>query len=144
MIPANAKFLVVDDMPTIRELVRNQLRAMGIKNIIDASNGQQALDLLNSSFDSKAPVDFVISDWNMPQLTGLEFLRQVRASKKFGKVPFLLLTSEAERDQVTEAILAGVSQYIVKPFNAKSFEEKVKSVWAKSRTGGSSPTSKSG
>ena len=83
------------------------------------------------SFASGAPVELVISDWNMPKLTGLELLKQVRASKHMVNLPFILLTSESERDQVTEAILSGVSQYVVKPFTAKMIEEKMKSAWQK-------------
>lgn len=131
MFPPNTKVLVVDDMPTIRDLVKSQLKALGLKNIIEASDGEAALNLVMNAAAVGAPVELVISDWNMPKMTGLEFLRQVRASDVVGKTPFVLLTSESERDQVTEAILAGVSQYIVKPFAAKAFEEKLKSVWVK-------------
>lgn len=131
MFPPTTKTLVVDDMPTIRDLVKNQLKNLGFKNITEASDGEAAFNLVSRAASSGAPFDLIISDWNMPKMTGLEFLRQVRASENFNTVPFVLLTSESERDQVTEAILAGVSQYIVKPFAAKSFEEKLKSVWVK-------------
>lgn len=131
MFPQTIKILVVDDMPTIRDLVRNQLKNMGYKNVIEAADGEIALNMLISARMEGAPIELVISDWNMPKMTGLEFLKQVRASDEFAKLPFILLTSESERDQVTEAIMAGVSQYIVKPFAAKAFEEKLKGVWAK-------------
>lgn len=131
MFPLNTKILVVDDMPTIRELVKSQLKALGFKNIIEASDGEAALNLVVNANAVGIPVELIVSDWNMPKMTGLEFLRQVRATDALSKTPFILLTSESERDQVTEAILAGVSQYIVKPFAAKSFEEKLRSVWNK-------------
>jgi two-component system chemotaxis response regulator CheY len=131
MFPPNTKILVVDDMPTIRDLVKNQLRAMGFKNIVEAADGEAALNTVINAATSGAPIELVISDWNMPKMTGLEFLKQIRASEQFAKLPFVLLTSESERDQVTEAIMAGVSQYIVKPFAAKAFEDKLKTVWAK-------------
>ena len=131
MFPPATKILVVDDMPTIRDLVKSQLRALGFKNIIEAPDGQAALELVVACAVTPAPVDLIISDWNMPKMTGLEFLKQIRASDQFSKLPFVLLTSESERDQVTEAIMAGASQYIVKPFAAKAFEEKLKGVWAK-------------
>jgi two-component system chemotaxis response regulator CheY len=131
MFPPNTKILVADDMPTIRDLVKGQLKAMGYKNILEAADGEQALNLLiqNNSYGNR--IELVISDWNMPKMTGLEFLKQVRGSQEWANLPFVLLTSESERDQVTEAILAGVSQYVVKPFAAKAFEEKLRGVWAK-------------
>ena len=131
MIPADTKILIADDMPTIRDLVKNQLKAMGFKNIVEAADGEQALNLLIQYNTPGSAIELVISDWNMPKMTGLEFLKQVRASDEWANLPFILLTSESERDQVTEAILAGVSQYVVKPFAAKAFEEKLKGVWNK-------------
>lgn len=131
MFPATTKILVVDDMPTIRDLVKSQLRALGLKNVVESSDGQAAMALIENAAAVGHPIELVISDWNMPKMTGLELLKQVRASEEFANLPFILLTSESERDQVTEAILAGVSQYIVKPFAAKSFEDKVKAVWTK-------------
>lgn len=118
-------------MPTIRDLVKSQLRALGLKNVVESSDGQAAMALIENAAAVGHPIELVISDWNMPKMTGLELLKQVRASEEFANLPFILLTSESERDQVTEAILAGVSQYIVKPFAAKSFEDKVKAVWTK-------------
>lgn len=123
-------------MPTIRELVKSQLKAMGYKNIVEASDGEQALTAVNKAMEAGQPIQLVISDWNMPNLTGLEFLKQIRANAKYTKLPFILLTSETERDQVTEAILAGVNQYIVKPFSPKSFEDKIKAVWTKLQAAG--------
>lgn len=131
MFPPETRILVADDMPTIRELVKNQLKAMGFKTILEAADGEQAMQVLTSNQSVGSPIQLVISDWNMPKMTGLEFLKQVRASSEWANLPFVLLTSESERDQVTEAILAGVSQYVVKPFAAKMFEEKLKGVWAK-------------
>lgn len=131
MFPLTTKILVADDMPTIRDLVKNQLKALGYKNLIEAADGEQALNLLIQNNNPGNQVELVVSDWNMPKMSGLEFLKQVRATQEWANLPFVLLTSESERDQVTEAVLAGVSQYIVKPFAAKSFEEKLKTVWDK-------------
>ncbi len=131
MFPPDTRILVADDMPTIRELVKNQLKTLGFKTILEAADGEQAMQILISNNATGSPVQLVISDWNMPKMTGLEFLKQVRASVEWQNLPFILLTSESERDQVTEAILAGVSQYLVKPFAAKVFEEKLKGVWNK-------------
>ena len=131
MFPLEARILVADDMPTIRDLVKGHLRKLGFKNIIDAANGEAALLELARHSNAGTPIALVISDWNMPKMTGLEFLKYVRASSEWSQLPFLLLTSESDRDQVTEAILSGVSQYIVKPFTSKTFEEKILAVWQK-------------
>lgn len=131
MFPSSTRFLVVDDMPTMRDLVKTQLHAMGYKNVIEAADGDEGLSKVVLGYQNAEPIDMIVSDWNMPRMNGLDFLKQIRASEKFKHLPFLLLTSESEKDQVTEAILAGVNQYIVKPFQGKAFEEKLKAVWIK-------------
>ena len=131
MFPPETRILIADDMPTIRDIVKNQLKNMGYKSVVEAADGEEAMQVLIGNTLAGTPIQLVISDWNMPKMTGLEFLRQVRASPDWTNLPFVLLTSEAERDLVTEAILAGVSQYVVKPFAAKVFEDKLRGVWAK-------------
>lgn len=131
MFPPDTRILVIDDMPSIRELVKNQLKGMGFKNILEAEDGEEGLKILIQQNSSGQPIELVVSDWNMPKMKGLDLLKQVRATSEWQNLPFVLLTSESEREQVTEAVLAGVSQYIVKPFAAKVFEEKLKGVWAK-------------
>ncbi|MNJ94672.1 Chemotaxis protein CheY [compost metagenome] len=130
MFPHETRILVIDDMPSIRDLVKNTLKAMGYKNIQEAGDGEEALQILLKS-NANLPIQLVISDWNMPKMKGLDLLKQVRATAEWTNLPFVLLTSESERDQVTEAVLAGVSQYIVKPFSAKVFEDKLKGAWQK-------------
>ncbi len=131
MFPLDKKILIVDDMPSIRDLVRAQLRAMGFTNMIEAEDGEEALKIILSHIADADPLQLVISDWNMPKMKGLELLKQVRANPKTAQLPFVLLTSESERDQVTEAVLAGVSQYIVKPFSGKIFEDKLATAYLK-------------
>jgi two-component system, chemotaxis family, chemotaxis protein CheY len=131
LLPVESKILIADDMPTIRDLVKTQLKALGYKNIIEAVDGEQALNALILHDTTESKVAMVISDWNMPKMSGLEFLKQVRATDQWKSLPFVLLTSETERDQVTEAVMSGVSQYIVKPFAAKGFEEKFRQAWLK-------------
>ncbi|MFN8847243.1 MAG: response regulator [Bdellovibrionales bacterium] len=131
MFSKDILILVIDDMPSIRDLVKTQLKSMGFTTIMEAQDGEEALSLLIKQHSNGAPVQLVISDWNMPKLKGLELLKKVRASAEFKDLPFVLLTSEAEREQVTEAVLSGVSQYIVKPFSGKIFEDKLKTVWDK-------------
>lgn len=135
MFPPETRILVIDDMPSIRELVRNHLKAMGFKNIVEAEDGDDGLKTLIEQNSAGKPIQLVISDWNMPRMKGLDLLKQVRATNEWQNLPFVLLTSESEREQVTEAVLAGVSQYIVKPFAAKVFEDKLKSVWVKHSKG---------
>ncbi|WP_413584585.1 response regulator [Bdellovibrio sp. HCB274] len=131
MFPLETRILVIDDMPSIRDLVKNTLKAMGFKNIQEAGDGEEGLKVLMQSNTPGSSIQLVISDWNMPKMKGLELLKHVRATAEWQNLPFVLLTSESERDQVTEAVLAGVSQYIVKPFSAKIFEDKLKAAWTK-------------
>lgn len=131
MFPPSTRILVLDDMQSIRDLVKGHLRSLGYQEIFEAENGQDGLKILIEKYAQSQPIQLVVSDWNMPVMTGLELLKQVRASSTMGQLPFVLLTSEAERDQVTEAVLAGASQYIVKPFSGKVLEDKLKGVWAK-------------
>ena len=131
MFPPETRILVIDDMPSIRDLVKNTLKAMGYKNLQEAEDGEQGLQVLMKSNSPGSAIQLVISDWNMPKMKGLDLLKQVRATAEWANLPFVLLTSESERDQVTEAVLAGVSQYIVKPFSAKIFEDKLRAAWQK-------------
>ncbi|WP_413291006.1 response regulator [Bdellovibrio sp. HCB337] len=131
MFPSDTRILVIDDMPSIRDLVKNHLKAMGFKSIQEASDGEEALRMLIQSNTPGNSIQLVISDWNMPHMKGIDLLKHVRATAEWANLPFVLLTSEAERDQVTEAVLAGASQYIVKPFSAKIFEDKLKTAYQK-------------
>jgi two-component system chemotaxis response regulator CheY len=131
MFAPDTRILVIDDMPSIRDLVKNTLKGMGFKNIQEAGDGEDGLAALLKANSSGYPIQLVISDWNMPKMKGLDLLKQLRATVEFTNLPFVLLTSESERDQVTEAVLAGVSQYIVKPFSAKIFEDKLKVAYSK-------------
>lgn len=131
MFSTDTIVLVVDDMPSIREMVKTQLKTMGFKTMHEAENGEDAWALIKKHMGTSQAIGLVVSDWNMPKMKGLELLKQVRATPELATLPFVLLTSESEREQVTEAVLAGVSQYIVKPFSGKTFEEKLKGAWAK-------------
>lgn len=112
--------LVVDDFSTMRRIVRNILRDLEFKNILEAENGSSALDILNSQ-----EVDLVVSDWNMPKMTGLELLKSVRATDRLKNIPFLMVTAEAQKENIVEAVKAKVSNYIVKPFTAATMAEKL-------------------
>ena len=112
--------LVVDDFSTMRRIVRNVLRELDFKNILEADDGTTAVDVLQSH-----KVDLIVSDWNMPNLTGLELLKFVRSNDKTKDIPFLMVTAEAQKENIVEAIKAKVSNYIVKPFTASTLAEKL-------------------
>lgn len=120
------KVLVVDDSNVMRQIIKNNLKQLGFKpdNITDAEDGAVGLRKVGES-----PVDLIVSDWNMPKMTGIEFLKAVRADAKLKDIKFLMVTSETEKEKIMEAVQAGVSQYIVKPFNANQLEEKIKQIF---------------
>ena len=122
----NMRVLVVDDFSTMRRIVRNILRQLGFQNVVEADDGTSAWDVLN-----REKIDFIVSDWNMPQMTGIELLRKVRASEQFANIPFLMVTAEAQQENIIEAVQAKVSNYIVKPFTKATLEEKVNLVLKK-------------
>jgi len=119
----NIKVLIVDDFATMRKVVRNLLKQVGYEDIVEAEDGVMALKALKSQ-----KVDVIVSDWNMPNMTGLELLKAVRADEELCKTPFLMVTAEALQDNVVAAVKAGVSNYIVKPFTAEVLNEKIKKI----------------
>ncbi len=123
MADNNIKILVVDDFATMRKVVRNLLKQGGYEDIVEAEDGVMALKALKSQ-----KIDFIVSDWNMPNMSGLELLKAVRADAELAKTPFLMVTAEALQDNVVAAVKAGVSNYIVKPFTAEVLNEKIKKI----------------
>lgn len=124
------KFLVVDDMSTMRKIVSAQLKAMGATQIVEADNGAKAWAILEAEA-AQPTIQMVVSDWNMPELTGLDLLKKCRAHAAYQNLAFLLVTAEAEIHQVKEALAAKVDNYVVKPFTPQSFQEKLGAVVAK-------------
>ena len=122
--PKNMKFLVVDDFSTMRRIVRNLLKELGFTNVDEAEDGVNALQKLRTE-----SFDFVISDWNMPKMTGIELLRQVRADAALRHLPVLMITAEAKKENIIEAAQAGASGYIVKPFTAATLDEKLNKIF---------------
>ncbi len=117
------KVLIVDDFATMRRILKNILKQLGFKNLVEADDGTSAWEILESQ-----RVDLIISDWNMPKMTGLELLKKVRASEKYKQAPFLMVTAEAQKQNVIEAVQAGVSNYVVKPFTAEAISEKLEKI----------------
>ncbi|MFN9068371.1 MAG: response regulator [Bdellovibrionales bacterium] len=131
MFPPNTKFLVVDDFATMRKIVKKVLSELGYTNVEEADDGATAWPLLDSAANSGAPFDFVISDWNMPKMQGIDLLRNCRNDPRFKSIPFMLVTAESEQKQILEAAKAGVSNYVVKPFNSVTLKQKLEQVYAK-------------
>ncbi len=127
----NMKVLVVDDFPTMRRIVKTLMRQNGYTNFVEAEDGQQGLKMLAEQPD----IEFIVSDWNMPNMTGLEFLKAVRADPKYKHLPFLMVTAEAEKENIIEAVKNGVSNYIVKPFTGATLAEKLAKVFATKKAG---------
>jgi two-component system chemotaxis response regulator CheY len=120
------KVLVVDDFATMRRIVKGVLKQLGFSDIIEAENGNSALDELK-----KEKVGLIVSDWNMPKMTGLDLLKAVREDEKLKSIPFIMVTAEGQKENVLEAVKAGVSNYIVKPFTPETFNEKLQKVFGK-------------
>jgi len=120
----NMKILVVDDMVTMRKIVKSILKQLGFAHVEEAENGQDALQKLRSD-----TFGFVVSDWNMPVMTGIDMLRSIRGDEKLKAIPVLMVTAEAQQSNLVEAVQAGVSNYIVKPFTAETMQEKLEKIF---------------
>ncbi|MEW6439856.1 MAG: chemotaxis response regulator CheY [bacterium] len=122
----NMKILVVDDFSTMRRIVKNVLKQLGYNNIEEAENGEQAYNLMQAG-----AFEFVVSDWNMPVMDGLQLLTKVRAHPGLKDMPFLMVTAESEKEKVIAAVKAGVNNYIVKPFTSETMREKMDKIFQK-------------
>ena len=120
----NMKILIVDDFSTMRRIIKNLLRDLGFTNTSEADDGQTALPALKSG-----NFDFLITDWNMPGMTGIELLKAVREDPDLNSMPILMVTAEAKKDQIIEAAQAGVNGYVVKPFTATVLKEKIEKIF---------------
>ena len=118
------KILVVDDFSTMRRIVKNLLRDLGFTNTQEADDGSTAWPMLESG-----NFDFVVTDWNMPNMTGIELLQKIRSSERLKNTPVLMVTAEAKRDQIVAAAQAGVNGYVVKPFTAAALKEKIEKIF---------------
>lgn len=115
--------LVVDDSPTMRRIIKNTLERIGHKNSVEAANGKEALEMLKLH-----DVNFIITDWNMPEMNGLEFVTEIRSQSDYEDLPVLMITTRGMKDDVLQAVQAGVSNYIVKPFTPETLEEKINKI----------------
>ena len=119
------KVLIVDDFATMRRILKNIMKQIGFSDITEADNGKNALKVLKSD-----KIDLVLCDWNMPEMAGIDVLNTVRADSDLKDTPFIMVTAEAQKENILEAVKAGVSSYIVKPFTAETVEEKLQKVFA--------------
>ncbi|WP_255664930.1 response regulator [Luteitalea sp. TBR-22] len=119
------RFLVVDDSSTMRRIIINTLNKIGYTDIVEAGNGREGIDRV-----SEGPVDLVITDWNMPEMNGIEFIRALRTMDGKDKLPVLMVTTNAAKDDIVEALRAGVNNYVVKPFTPETIKEKIDAVLA--------------
>jgi len=124
MVDKNMKFLVVDDFSTMRRIVRNLLKELGFTNVDEAEDGVAGLNKLHGS-----NFEFVVTDWNMPNMTGIDMLKAIRADAALKHLPVLMITAEAKKDNIIEAAKAGASGYVVKPFTAAVLEEKLNKIF---------------
>lgn len=126
MADPNTKFLVVDDFSTMRRIVRNLLKELGFANVDEAEDGVDGLSKLQAG-----DFDFVVSDWNMPNMDGLEMLKKIREDSKLSKIPVLMVTAEAKKENIIAAAQAGANGYVVKPFTAATLDEKLSKIFEK-------------
>lgn len=119
-VDKNMRILVVDDFHTMRRIVINLLKQLGFSNVVEAGDGREALEKVHTD-----KIDLVVSDWNMPNMTGIDFLKELRADEKYKTLPFIMVTAEGKKENVIAAVHAGVSNYVVKPFNAATLKEKL-------------------
>ena len=120
----NMKILIVDDFSTMRRIIKNLLRDLGFNNTQEADDGATALPMLKSG-----KFEFLVTDWNMPGMTGIELLKHVRSDPELAHLPVLMVTAEQKREQIVEAAQAGVNGYIVKPFTATTLKEKIDKIF---------------
>ncbi len=125
------KILIVDDFSTMRRIIKNLLRDLGFNNTAEADDGATALPILQAG-----NFDFLVTDWNMPNMTGIQLLEAVRTDPKLQKLPVLMVTAEAKREQIVMAAQAGVNGYIVKPFTAATLKEKIEKIFERLEGGG--------
>ena len=120
----NMRILVVDDFQTMRRIVRGVLKELGFTNVVEADNGMKAVEVLKSE-----KIDFIVSDWNMPEMSGIDLLKTVRSTDAWKDLPFLMVTAEGKSEQVLEAVKNRVNNYVIKPFTPATLEEKIRKIF---------------
>jgi two-component system chemotaxis response regulator CheY len=124
VLKKDIKILVVDDFSTMRRIIKNLLRDLGFNNVVEADDGKTALPILK-----QGGIQFLVTDWNMPEMTGIDLVKTVRADPNLSGIPILMVTAEAKREQIIAAAQAGVNGYVVKPFTAAVLKEKIDKIF---------------
>ncbi len=117
------KFLVVDDSPTMRRIMINSLKGIGFEDVIEAGDGEEAFGMLG-----KNPVDFIITDWNMPNMTGIDLTKKIRTTEEMKNIPIIMVTTRGQKEDILQALKANVNNFIVKPFTPQILREKIAAV----------------
>jgi two-component system chemotaxis response regulator CheY len=131
MFPYDSLILVVDDSNMVRTLLKQQLLSLGYHRTLEAENGKDAIKKMDVIYSEGGKIDLLIVDWNMPEMNGIDFLTVIKKIEKYKKIPFLMMTSESETGSVIKAIVLGVTDYVVKPFNNTILTEKLRGIWTR-------------
>lgn len=131
MFKPTTKFLIVDDFSNMRKIIKKVISDMGYENTVEAADGQNAYELLVMHAKTGEPFEFIIADWNMPNMSGLDLLKKCRNEERFKKLPFMMVTAEADEKNILEALRIGVTEYVVKPFSPVKLKEKIESSYKK-------------
>lgn len=134
MFKTNTKFLIVDDFSNMRKIIKKIISDMGYENSVEAADGQAAYTLIEQHEQAGEPFEYIIADWNMPNMSGLELLKKCRSEERFKKLPFMMVTAEADEKHILEALRVGVTEYVVKPFSPLKLKEKLESSYKKINT----------
>lgn len=135
MFKTTTRFLIVDDFSTMRKVIKKALFDLGYENVLEAADGIKAYDLLEKYSNTAEPVEIVMSDWNMPNMMGIDLLKKCRLDSRYKTLPFMLITAESEQSQIIEAVRAGVSDYVIKPFSPSTLKGKLEVVFRKTFPG---------
>lgn len=136
MFKPTTKFLIVDDFGTMRKIVKKALTDLGYTNSVEAVDGAEAYKFLHEHLKAGQPFEFVISDWNMPNMLGIDLLRKCRSEEPFKTIPFMLVTAESEQSQILEAAKVGVTDYVIKPFSPAMLKAKLENAYKKVTSAG--------
>lgn len=128
-INPNMKTIVIDDMMTMRKIISKMLKQIGFTNVSEADDGATAWPMIQQAAESGEPFEFIVSDWNMPKMSGLDLLIKIRATEGIKDTPFLMVTAEAEQSNVVKVVQAGVSNFVVKPFKPETLQEKISKIF---------------
>ena len=128
-INPNMKTIVIDDMMTMRKIITKMLKSIGFTNIQEADDGATAWPMIEEAKNAGEPFEFIVSDWNMPKMSGLDLLIKIRATEGIKDTPFLMVTAEAEQSNVVKVVQAGVSNFVVKPFKPDTLKEKIQKIF---------------